>query len=320
MAPRSLILTHGGVGAPLATRDGPERAAAVARAVLTSGGSAIRAAVAGVEALEADGRFCAGHGSSIRLDGRTVEMDAAIQTSAGDFAAVAAIAGVPNPILVVERLVDTPACFLAGEGARRFAERHGLAGTITPTARARARFAHVAGQAVRGRLDETYAAWAGFDLEENWNFPGPVPDYAAAAADAARDEGAAADTVGAVVFDASGSNEPDTRRPRFVAAVSTGGTSVMLMGRVGDSPLPGCGLYAGPEGAVTVTGVGEEITRRMLSRWIYDRIVAGVEPFLACREGVELFPERIQVGAIAVTATSHGHAASHEMPVGVERM
>jgi isoaspartyl peptidase/L-asparaginase-like protein (Ntn-hydrolase superfamily) len=37
---------------------------------------------------------------------------------------------------------------------------------------------------------------------------------------------------------------------RFAATASTGGTLYMLRGRVGDSPLMGCGVYAGPKGAV----------------------------------------------------------------------
>src|SRR5256884_10012542 len=52
-------------------------------------------------------------------------------------------------------------------------------------------------------------------------------------------------TVGAVAIDANGS---------LFAATSTGGTCCKLPGRVGDSPLIGCGLYADAEaGAVSLT-------------------------------------------------------------------
>jgi L-asparaginase/beta-aspartyl-peptidase (threonine type) len=314
----SLVVTHGGVSAPPATLDGCMRAAERGAGHLAAGDSAIAAAVAAVETLESDGRFCAGAGSSIRLDGHTVEMDAALHASTGLFAGVAALRDAPHPIRVVERLLGTPARFLAGEGARRFAERHGLTAPFAPTARARALFARVAGRAAAGRLHEEYAAWRGVDLAANWNFERPVPDYAKlAAAGGAEDlegTGGACDTVGVVIRDVAGTDR-EGGRPRFVAAVSTGGTAAMLMGRVGDSPLPGCGLYAGPAGAVTVTGEGEEIIRHMLSRWIYDRLAFGVEPERACREGVALFPKGIHVGAIAVGVEGHGHAASDEMPV-----
>ena len=39
----------------------------------------------------------------------------------------------------------------------------------------------------------------------------------------------------------------------------------MLRGRVGDTPIIGAGLYAGPHGAVAATGDGEEIMRRVLA-------------------------------------------------------
>ncbi|AKU92083.1 isoaspartyl peptidase/L-asparaginase family protein [Vulgatibacter incomptus] len=74
-------------------------------------------------------------------------------------------------------------------------------------------------------------------------------------------------TVGAVAIDAAG---------RVAAATSTGGTSGKRAGRVGDSPLPGCGLYADDAaGAVSATGQGEAIIRVVLSKHVCDRIAAG---------------------------------------------
>jgi beta-aspartyl-peptidase (threonine type) len=65
------------------------------------------------------------------------------------------------------------------------------------------------------------------------------------------------DTVGAVVRDAAG---------RMAAAVSTGGLTGAPPGRVGDSPLPGCGFYVNSRiGGVVATGVGESIARTLLS-------------------------------------------------------
>jgi L-asparaginase/beta-aspartyl-peptidase (threonine type) len=60
----------------------------------------------------------------------------------------------------------------------------------------------------------------------------------------------------------------------------------MLRGRIGDTPLIGCGYYLGPAGAVCATGIGEQIIRRMLSRVVYDRIAAGDDPQSACCWGV----------------------------------
>ena len=57
------------------------------------------------------------------------------------------------------------------------------------------------------------------------------------------------DTVGAVALDLHGN---------IAGATSTGGTFNKLPGRVGDSPLVGCGCYADNQlGAASSTGLGE---------------------------------------------------------------
>jgi beta-aspartyl-peptidase (threonine type) len=66
------------------------------------------------------------------------------------------------------------------------------------------------------------------------------------------------DTVGAVAIDRAG---------HLVAGTSTGGTLFKPVGRVGDSPLPGCGYYADNQlAAVSATGHGESIIRIQLAR------------------------------------------------------
>jgi beta-aspartyl-peptidase (threonine type) len=65
------------------------------------------------------------------------------------------------------------------------------------------------------------------------------------------------DTVGCVALDIEGN---------LAAATSTGGIEGCAAGRVGDSPLPGCGLYAdNAVGAVAFSGDGESIARTMLA-------------------------------------------------------
>jgi len=61
------------------------------------------------------------------------------------------------------------------------------------------------------------------------------------------------DTVGAVAVDASGN---------VAAATSTGGIARKFPGRIGDSPIPGAGLYADNAScALSATGTGEAILR-----------------------------------------------------------
>ena len=64
-------------------------------------------------------------------------------------------------------------------------------------------------------------------------------------------------TVGAVALDSDS---------HLAAATSTGGVFDKLPGRIGDTPLIGCGTYADDRAAVSCTGYGEDIIRTTLAR------------------------------------------------------
>ncbi|HEY7810194.1 MAG TPA: isoaspartyl peptidase/L-asparaginase family protein [Allosphingosinicella sp.] len=73
------------------------------------------------------------------------------------------------------------------------------------------------------------------------------------------------DTVGAVALDMGGN---------LAAGTSTGGLNGQKVGRIGDSPLPGGGLYADNHiAAISFSGDGETITRLSLA----SRVMASVE-------------------------------------------
>ena len=73
-------------------------------------------------------------------------------------------------------------------------------------------------------------------------------------------------TVGCAAFDASG---------KLAVATSTGGIFNKLPGRVGDSPLIGCGTYADNFGAASCTGYGEAIMRLVLAKTAVDLLREG---------------------------------------------
>jgi beta-aspartyl-peptidase (threonine type) len=73
-------------------------------------------------------------------------------------------------------------------------------------------------------------------------------------------------TVGAAAVDAQGI---------LAAATSTGGVTMKLVGRVGDTPIPGAGNYASPHVAASATGTGEFVLRLLATRAISERIAAG---------------------------------------------
>jgi len=295
----ALVVTHGGVGSGPEYNDGVRAAADTALVVLERGGVALDAALAGTVWLENDPRFNAGTGANIRLDGRTVQMDASVMTGEGRFAAVGAIERVRNPVLVARAVMDsTPHLFLVGEGATRFAHRAGFAdvSVVSPQAEVKYRARMKRQAEVFGRSDTTF-----FDWRRYWNFPGRMP------ADMLK-WGRHGDTVGTVARDADG---------HFAATLSTGGTSVTLCGRVGDVPVYGAGLYAGPAGAVACTGEGEQIIKRFLAHSVYARMEQGVSARQAVQEAVAMFPDRWDVGLIAVDRAGWGVAANRPMAYGV---
>lgn len=95
------------------------------------------------------------------------------------------------------------------------------------------------------------------------------------------------DTVGCVARD---------RHGHFAAATSTGGLSGTMAGRVGDSPLPGCGFYADDAiGAVSLSGEGEAITRVLAAT----QILRGLESGSAANGASALAPAMRRVGGEA---------------------
>lgn len=258
---------------------------------LKAGGSALDAAVEGAVVLEDDPSFNAGTGANVRFDGASVQMDAAVMSSDGRFGAVAVIERVKNPARVARAVIDTPHTLLAGDGATAFARALGFADydPATPDARARRDRAMAT---LFGKSDAALPPrWDDFDWRKHYEHQRKL-----------RDAGLeATDTIGVVVRAADGS---------FGGALSTGGTTLTLRGRVGDVPLRGAGLYVGERGAVAATGNGEDIVRENLARRVYEKMAAGESAERAVRWGIGLFPERIAVGLIAIDAATT-HAASN---------
>jgi L-asparaginase / beta-aspartyl-peptidase len=65
-----------------------------------------------------------------------------------------------------------------------------------------------------------------------------------------------------------------------------------LPGRVGDSPLIGCGTYADDLGAVSCTGHGESIIRVVLARSAAAYLREGIGPQAAAGRAVDLLAEK----------------------------
>jgi L-asparaginase / beta-aspartyl-peptidase len=283
-------VAHGGVGTDAAHSDGCRRAVEKALANLESHGDPLEAAVAGVVVLEDDPRFNAGTGSVVRLDG-SVQMDASVMDSSGRFGAVAAVERVKNAVRVARAVLDTPHLFLAGDGATQFARALGMPDYDPITAERRA-----ATEALKERLragaPDLPEFWRSGAWHHVWNYPGAL------------DGQPSSDTVGCAV------RAPDGR---FGVALSTGGTAIMLRGRVGDVPIFGAGLYAGAHGAAAATGTGERIVEKLLAYTVQEWLAAGAGAQAAAERAVSLIAPPAHTGIIVITPTELGAAADRSM-------
>ncbi|MBX3460728.1 MAG: isoaspartyl peptidase/L-asparaginase [Planctomycetes bacterium] len=283
---KPIILTHGGAGRP--TPDAPdstgarEEAIKVCLAACEAGAGALRngvadaaleAAIAAAIVLEDDPRFNAGTGANLRLDG-SLELDASVATGDGRFAAVACLRATKNPVLVARELLRTPHVMLCGEGATRFARQRGFAEASMVTEKALKRWKAARERLATGNLRPYEQKW------KEMQFHG---------------------TIGAVARARDGT---------FAVTCSTGGTSMMLPGRIGDTPIWGAGVFAGEHGAVCSTGHGELCIKRMAAWRVYQRIAKGEHPQAAAQAEVDDFPEPYEVGFIAVSKDAHGIAAT----------
>ena len=244
--------------------------------------------------LEDDPGFNAGTGANVRFDGLSVQMDAAVMDSSGRFGAVAVIERVKNPVRVARAVIDTPHSLIAGDGATAFARALGFA-DYDPTTPEAKRRRDKALDTLLGKADAALPpGWDKFDWRRHYEFQRRL-----------RDAGLeTSDTIGVLVRSADG---------RFGGALSTGGTTLTLRGRVGDVPLRGAGLYVGPLGAVAATGNGEDIVREALARRVYERIAAGDSPERAVGFGLSMFAEPVTIGLIAMDREREYAGANRSM-------
>jgi beta-aspartyl-peptidase (threonine type) len=262
--------------------------------------------------MEDDARFNAGTGSRVRLDGSTVQMDASVMTSEGNFGAVAGLENVKNPVKVARAVTETPHLLLSGDGATRFARSLGMPAYDPVTRESRERT-----QAMQRKLlakdPSLPTVWTNgsFDWRARWNFERSIADAGLATADSASTtsggsnvrDAASTDTVGVAVRGADG---------RFGVALSTGGTSITLRGRVGDVPILGAGLFAGSHGAAAATGTGERIIEVGLARAVHDWLKAGETADVAAKRAVDLIRGK-DIGIIVVSKDGLAAAADREM-------
>jgi L-asparaginase / beta-aspartyl-peptidase len=119
--------------------------------------------------------------------------------------------------------------------------------------------------------------------------------------------GAEGDTVGAVARDSNG---------HLAVAVSTGGVHNKWPGRIGDSPIPGAGMFADDRfGAVCGTGQGEAFIRLALSRLMVIELEHGMDPATVAKGAVALLESAMQsVGGVIIIGREGPPQAAFNTP------
>ena len=237
------IVVHGGAGVIEPGSLSPEQdrdiraslahALQTGGAILEAGGSALDAVEAAVRELENDPHFNAGRGAVLTYDG-TIELDAAIMDGDGlRSGAVAGASATKNPVSLARAVMEKSPHVMLSGAGADQFSRE--------QALEQADEDWFALPERRRQLEEMKGRgdnW--FDTDMKYG------------------------TVGAVAIDTNG---------HVAAGTSTGGITGKRWGRIGDSPLIGCGTYADDRaGAVSATGSGEYFIREAAAHQICARI------------------------------------------------
>lgn len=276
----SIIIVHGGIetGTEAPFLEVLREAALSGYRSLTRGH--LDAAEEAVKILEKCPLFNAGYGSVLNLEGE-VEMDASIMDGySGRFGAVAAIDNVAHPVTIARLVLEeTSHVLLAGRGATSFARVKGfpMVNCIAPTMLK-------AWQKARDAMSKGAGSGAS-----------PFTGLPAQAIDAC-------DTVGCVV----------SHRGMLAAASSTGGSFLKMPGRVGDTPLPGCGIFASRRCAVVCTGLGEAFAETLTAKYVESLVADGLHPQEAAEKAISrLTLKRRAAGGMVVVDNQNRYGAAY---------
>jgi beta-aspartyl-peptidase (threonine type) len=250
------------------------------REILAGGATAVEAVETCASQLEDDPLFNAGCGSVLNEYGR-VEMDAGIMDGK-DLAAgaVAAVSNIANPIQLARLVMDgSEHVMLIGDGALRFAAHCGMPHTpdhyfLTPE-----RIDQLEEARLKHRIMLDHDEADEYTREQKYG------------------------TIGAVARDLEGN---------LAAGTSTGGIVNKRMGRVGDSPIIGAGVYADNETcAVSATGFGEDFMRTVISKTIADALYfRGGNARTCVDEGIAYLQRKVRGRGGVIVIDKEGTCAS----------
>jgi beta-aspartyl-peptidase (threonine type) len=260
------IIVHGGAGTLTPerleiTQEGCKEAVLIGWQILQRGGSALDAVEAAVRALEDNPNFNAGVGSCLTAEGN-IEMDAGIMEGHTlQVGAVAAVELIKNPIGLARKVLEGPHVLLIGPGAQEFAREHAISACTFEELWTQRQHDNW----LKARAEQDNSAEPRYHRREIARLAArPTRDQRGKSTEDEPEKKHG--TVGAVAIDEEG---------RLAAATSTGGIHNKYPGRVGDSPLVGCGFYADDNAAISCTGYGEDFIRLMIAKRAADFVARG---------------------------------------------
>lgn len=259
------------------------RACTRAMEILQAGGDTLDAVIAGVNINEEDPEDTSvGYGGLPNEDG-VVELDASVMHGpTRRCGAVAALRNIKTPSKVARLVMErTDHVMLVGEGALRFAKAHGFKEEDLLTEKARLAWL-VWKESLRD--PQGHSNWSdGLDAPvkpQAWlrrRFPGVDEATLAWAWEVATNPPTG--TINCLALNAKG---------EMSGVTTTSGLAWKIPGRVGDSPLPGAGLWVDQDvGAAGSTGRGEENIRIAGAHTIVENMRRGMSPREACLDALE---------------------------------
>lgn len=279
---------------------------AAAWPILAGGGSALDAVQRACIAVEEDPAIdSVGRGGLPDASGR-VSLDGCVMLSPRHCAGVCFVRRFNHPVSIARCVMEqTHHVLLAGEGADAFAAAQGFTPEDLLTDEAREVWrkwrddpALLKGERYRGWLPPR-------NVEE---LRGLGDENQRIAADEALPHNRTHDTIGVLAIDLNGT---------MAGACSTSGMAFKVPGRVGDSPIIGCGLYVDPAaGAAVATGTGELLMRTCGCFLAVELMRQGACPADAARAAVARIVEACdivddhQVGLITLAPSGEWSAAA----------
>lgn len=249
VAPKYVMVMHGGAGTILKKNMTPEKEKAYIDALtqalragyekIVAGKSSLDAVEAAIHILENSPLFNAGKGAVFTHDGRN-EMDAAIMNGKTmEAGSVAGITNIKNPISAARAVMEkSEHVMLAGPGAEKFAKEAGLEIVSPKYFYTKERWKNlqdaIKADSLKGKVSKNEPFEKKGTINVDYKFG----------------------TVGAVALDQAGN---------LAAGTSTGGMTNKKYGRIGDAPIIGAGTYCNNTVGVSCTGWGEFYIRNVVA-------------------------------------------------------